>query len=52
MRDLTSRTGMKELTARAMLHAAALGSHGDAAAAALLAADIDNPLLQSLLESC
>jgi len=37
------------MTARAMLHAAALGSHGDAAAAALLAADIDNPLLQSLL---
>ena len=32
-----------------MLHSAALGNAGDASAAALLAADIDNPLLQALL---
>jgi hypothetical protein len=49
MRELTSRTGMRELTVRAMLHSAALGSPGDASASALLAADIDNPLLQALL---
>ena len=49
MRDLASRTGMRELTARAMLHAAALGSPGDADAAALLAADIDNPELRVLV---
>jgi hypothetical protein len=49
MRDLTSRTGMKELTARAMLHSAAFGNDGDSSAAALLAADIDNPMLHALL---
>ncbi len=49
MRELTSRTGMRELTVRSMLHAAVLGNDGDGAAAALLAADIDNPLLQRLV---
>ena len=49
MRDLTSRTGMQELTVRAMLHSAALGNAGDASAAALLAADIDNPMLHALV---
>ena len=45
MRQLASRTGMKELTVRSMIHGAALGNKGDAEAAALLAADIDNPVL-------
>jgi DNA-binding SARP family transcriptional activator len=49
MRELTSRTGMRELTVRAMLHSAALGNEGDASAAALLAADIDNPVLSALV---
>ena len=49
MRELTSRTGMRELTVRALLHSAALGQDGDASAAALLAAEIDNPALQRLL---
>jgi DNA-binding SARP family transcriptional activator len=49
MRELTSRTGMKELTVRAMLHSAALGNSGDAALAAVLAADIENPALHALL---
>jgi DNA-binding SARP family transcriptional activator len=49
MCDLTSRTGMRELTVRAMLHSAALGNSGDASAAALLAADIENPVLQALV---
>jgi hypothetical protein len=40
---------MKELVVRSMLHAAALGSRGDAAAAALLGAEIDNPVLDALL---
>lgn len=33
------------LTVRAMLHAAALGEEGEAAAAMLLAADLENPAL-------
>jgi tetratricopeptide (TPR) repeat protein len=51
MRELASRTGMKELVVRSLLHGAALGNPGDAAAAALLAADIDNPLLDLLLRA-
>jgi hypothetical protein len=39
---------MRELTARAMLHGAALGHDGDAAAAGMLAASIDNPVLDRL----
>jgi hypothetical protein len=49
LRTLASRTGMRELTVRAMLHAAALGQPGDAAAAVLLADDIDNPVLDVLV---
>ncbi|HEU4947286.1 MAG TPA: BTAD domain-containing putative transcriptional regulator [Kribbella sp.] len=49
MRELASRTGMKEFVVRSMLHAAALGNQGDAAAAALLATDIENPVLDRLL---
>ena len=49
MRRLASRTGMRELTVRSMLHGAALGDEGDAVAARLLAADIDNPVLTALL---
>jgi ATP/maltotriose-dependent transcriptional regulator MalT len=45
MHDRASRTGMRELTVRAMLHGAALGDPGDSAMAAILAAEIDNPLL-------
>ena len=51
MRDTASRTGMKELTVRAMLHSAALGSEGDARAAALLADDIENAQLQALVSA-
>jgi hypothetical protein len=51
MRALASRTGMRELVVRAMVHAAALGDDGDATAAALLAADIENPALHRLLEA-
>ena len=49
MLDRASRTGMRELTVRAMLHEAATGVRGDAEAAALLADDIDNPMLGPLL---
>ena len=45
MHDRSSRTGMRELTVRAMLHGAALGDRGDAELAKILAAEIDNPLL-------
>ena len=33
---------MKELTVRSLMHGAALGHEGDAAAAALLAADLEH----------
>lgn len=49
MHDRASRTGMRELTVRAMLHGARLGDSGDAAAASLLAAAIDNDRLAPLL---
>jgi DNA-binding SARP family transcriptional activator len=49
MRRIASRAGMRELTVRSLLHGAALGDEGDAAAAGTLAADIDNPALKSLL---
>ena len=48
MRELASRTGMRELTVRALLHSAALGDAGDAAAAALLATEVDNDKLSTL----
>ncbi len=46
MRAKASRHGMRELTVRAMLRASSLGNNGHAAAAVLLAADIDNPVLR------
>ena len=49
MRHLASRTGMKELNVRSLLHSAALGHDGDASAAALVAADIDNPVVRDLV---
>ena len=45
MHERASRTGMRELTVRAMLHGATLGDRGDAEMAAILAAEIDNPAL-------
>lgn len=49
IRELASRTGMRELIVRALLHSAALGRAGDGDAAALLAAEIDNPELHALV---
>jgi hypothetical protein len=49
MGTLAARTAMREFTVRVMLHHAAMGGQGDGAAAALLAADIDNPVLDRLL---
>ena len=49
MLDRASRTGMRELTVRAMLHQAASGIQRDAGAAAMLAGDIDNPVLAPLV---
>ncbi len=50
MRELAARTGMRELTVRALVHSAALGDAGDAAAAELLAADVDNEVLHALVQ--
>ena len=49
MHQLASRTGMKEHVVRSLLHGAGIGRDGDAAAARLLAAEIDNPVLDRLL---
>jgi DNA-binding SARP family transcriptional activator len=49
MRGRASRTGMRELTVRALLHGAALGSAADAAVATLLAEDVDNDQLAPLV---
>lgn len=46
--ELASRTGMKELSVRALLHGARIGRAGNAAAAELLAADIENPSIRAL----
>jgi DNA-binding SARP family transcriptional activator len=47
--ELAARSGMRELVVRARLHAGRLGEPGALEAARLLAADIDNPALASLL---
>ncbi len=49
MQELTSRTDMRELVVRSLLHGARLGEPGDARAAAMLAVEIDNPVLQRLV---
>jgi DNA-binding SARP family transcriptional activator len=51
MHDQASRTGMRELTVRALLHGAALGDRGDDEAVALFAATIDNPVLRALIDA-
>ena len=48
LRELASRSGMRELRVRSLLHGAALGRSGDAGAAQLLAAELDNPVVQRL----
>lgn len=49
LRRLASRTGMRELTVRSLLHGAAAGSPADTDAARLLAADVDNPQIAALV---
>jgi DNA-binding SARP family transcriptional activator len=51
MVERAARTGMRELLVRALLHRAGQGADGDAQAAALLGAEIDNPRLQALLSA-
>jgi hypothetical protein len=41
MRNLASRTGMRELALRSPLHGAVFGNEGDGAAAVMLAAEIE-----------
>ena len=49
MHDLASGSGMKEFLVRSLLHRAALGGEGDADAARLLGAEIQNPRLAALI---
>jgi len=48
--SLAARSGMRELTARAHLHRAALGDSASGTAARLLVLEIDNPALRALVE--
>jgi hypothetical protein len=41
---------MRELAVRSLLHGAAMGRDGDAVAATMLAAEIDNPELHQLMQ--
>jgi DNA-binding SARP family transcriptional activator len=50
MQQLAARSGMRELSARAHWHRAALGDAASGAAARLLAGAIDNPRLHALFE--
>ena len=45
LQDIAARSGMRELTARALVHRASLGDLPSAQAAQLLINEIDNPLL-------
>ena len=49
MQKVASRTSMREMTVRSLLHGAALGDADAGAAASLIARDIDNPELAALL---
>ncbi len=49
MQDLTSRTDMKELVARALHHSGRLGNAGDGEAAAMVASEIESPVLTGLI---
>ena len=51
MHEHASRAGMRELTVRAMLHAARIGSRGDAEAAVIMAGAIENPELERLVST-
>ncbi|MFC5179459.1 AfsR/SARP family transcriptional regulator [Nocardioides taihuensis] len=51
LRGVAARGGMRELVVRCALHRAALGEPGEADAAAVIAAEIDNPVLARLVEA-
>lgn len=51
LRDISTRSGMRELTVRALVHGAARGRGGDADMAAILVEEIDNPELPPLVGS-
>lgn len=50
LHGLAARGGMRELTVRSQVHRAALGDLASAAAARLLAGQIDNPALHAVVE--
>jgi hypothetical protein len=51
LRTLASRTGMRALTVRALLHAEALGDEGAAEVAGVMAEGIENPVLSALVSA-
>ncbi|MGZ4325044.1 MAG: BTAD domain-containing putative transcriptional regulator [Solirubrobacteraceae bacterium] len=50
LRALAARTEMRELVVRSLVHAARMGDRGALDSARMLAAEIDNPALASLIE--
>jgi DNA-binding SARP family transcriptional activator len=51
LQAIAARSGMRELTVRALMHRAYLGDPPSAKAARLLAEDIDNPALRMMLDA-
>jgi DNA-binding SARP family transcriptional activator len=49
LENIAARSGMRELTVRALLHRTSLGERSSAKAAKLLIEEIDNPLLSSMV---
>jgi hypothetical protein len=51
LQAIAARSGMRELTVRALMHRASLGDLPSAQAARLLAEDINNPALHLMLQA-
>ena len=50
LRAMAARTEMRELVVRSLVHAAGMGDRGALDSARMLAAEIDNPALASLID--
>jgi hypothetical protein len=50
LQGIAARSGMREFTARAHMHRAALGETSSAEAARLLSNEIDNPVLNTWID--
>jgi tetratricopeptide (TPR) repeat protein len=51
LQNISARSGMRELTVRALIHRTSLGDLASAKAAKMLSAEIDNPLLKTMVNA-